>query len=152
MKHVCTWKLIVIWMILLLPVLPLAGASAEYRQQYNGYTYSILLNGTLIIEKYDGGYADELIIPDVIDHRKVTQIGYGGFNSCKAARIVIPDGLTFIGYDGFIYASMSSIEIPASVCYIDEKAFVCCDNLGVVYCPKGSYADSVHFHPGGLQG
>jgi len=127
--------------ILFLAVFSGGKASAEYKQRYEGYTYSVLLNDTLIINEYSGGYEEELVIPGMIDGRRVTQIGFGGFNSCKAHHIVVPDGVTFIGYDGFIYATMESIEIPASVTFVDEKAFVYCDYLNTIYCPKGSYAE-----------
>ncbi len=97
----------------------------------------------------------------------VTEIGFGVFQNCTSIetatlgdgitvlpsqtfynctslkRIIVSDSLTSIGERSMaLCASLEEIEIPDSVTSINDSAF---ENVGsslVVYCAKGSYAES----------
>lgn len=68
------------------------------------YEYIILNDGAVKITKYNGS-AQELIIPDTLDGKKVTSIGNRAFSACH---------------------SLTSIFISDSVSQLDKLAFFGC--------------------------
>ena len=64
------------------------------------YKYILLEDGTVKITKYSGK-AEELIIPDELDGRKVTNIGDKAFSLRDFSSVIIPDSVTNIGENPF---------------------------------------------------
>lgn len=62
-------------------------------------------------------YTKEIIIPETIDGKCITEIGYGAFSHCELLEsIIIPDGVTSIGGAAFEGCTkLKNIEIPKSV-------------------------------------
>ena len=96
----------------------------------NGFTDEACLltelqdDGTLKISKYIG--SDTVyVIPDEIDGKKVTSIGYSAFeNLTSLTSVTIPDSVTDIGFQAFHNCtSLKSVTIPASVISIGTYAF-----------------------------
>lgn len=103
------------------------------------YKYVINQNNTATITKYIGKGRD-VIIPSVIDGKKVTSIGNtfgetGAFQECTAlTSVVIPYGVTEIQDNAFqSCTNLTSATIPASVNLLRNCAFDNCQNLKSIY-------------------
>lgn len=96
------------------------------------YSYELLQNENVKITKYQGIMSD-VIIPDTIDGKRVTEIGSNAFAG----------------------KSVKSVRIPDSVSILGCGAFVNCKGLTSVYLPKdvetGKYAGN-HAYPGPFYG
>ncbi len=112
----------------------LAGAKAEAKTDF---TYDLLEDGTVKITKYTGTEKD-VVIPETIGGKKVTEIGRRAFVGQKTITSVkIPNGVKKIGYDAFYDAhALKTIEIPESVTEIDEGAFGYCKSLKTIKLPS----------------
>ena len=141
-----------------------ADSNYQYTIGSSTLSYTITDNDEIEIISYDGTDAT-LVIPDEIDGKKVTAIGYEAFKGCSGlTSITIPASVTSIGYYAFGYCSgltsitipdsvttiegyvfygcrgLTSITIPDSVTSIGYSAFYDCPNL-VIYGNAGSYAE-----------
>ena len=69
----------------------------------------------------------------------VTSVGDGAFQSCTSlTSITIPDGVTSIGQRTFRYCTgLTNIAIPDSVTSIGKEAFLDCENLTSITIPDG---------------
>lgn len=113
----------------------IAGKGSE-KIKSGDYYYTVLEDGTAEISKYIGSDIN-VIIPDIIDGRKVTDIGnYAFYNYNKIESIAIPNGVKSIGKYAFQYCnSLKSINIPDSVNTIGCYAFECCNSLHSIDIP-----------------
>ena len=104
----------------------------------NDFRYSILDDGTAVIDAYIGEDTD-VVIPDTIEGKKVSGIGEGAFSYCDSLRkISIPYGVTSIEMSAFEECkSLTTVTIPASVSSIGEFAFSDCASLTTVEIPDG---------------
>lgn len=82
------------------------------------YKYIILDDGTVEIKKYKGS-ASDLVIPDTIDGRKVTSIGY-----------IDNDNGYCAAFEG--NSSIKSVTIPEGINYMSPCMFKDCTNLTTV--------------------
>ena len=79
-----------------------------------------------------GGYSDEIIIPESVEHEGstycVTIIGERAFSSCTGlTSVTIPNSVTSIGEEAFYGCSgLTSVTISNSVTSIGEEAFCEC--------------------------
>ena len=123
------------------------------------YEYAILPDETIEIIGYNGSESN-VVIPDEINGKSVTRIGYGVFKDCTSltsvtipesvtdiygsvfegctnlTNITIPDGVMKIG--GLTFKdciSLTSITIPNSVTEIGTKAFSGCTSLASITIP-----------------
>ena len=87
---------------------------SEYKNGPDGYQYEKYSNGVTITRYW--GVANEVVIPDEIDNRKVVAIGASAFSGNK---------------------TMESVSFPSSVKEIGDCAFWGCDKLKVVAIPVG---------------
>ncbi len=102
----------------------------HYYAAKNGFTDEICIitneldDGTLEMSDYAGNSAT-YVIPDEIDGKKITKIGFEAFYDCtELTSITIPDGVTSIGNRAFFDCTLlKSVTIPASVTSIDNEAF-----------------------------
>ena len=92
-------------------------------------------DGTLSIRYL--GNDNEVVVPEKLDGRKVTDIGDSAFAFCESlTSVTIPDGVTSIGGNAFcVCSSLISVTIPDSVTYIGESTFCVCTSLTSVTIP-----------------
>ena len=79
----------------------------DSEQTQADYDYDVKLDGTISIDRYMGSSA-RVIIPNEIDGKPVTEIGYGAF---------------------LLNEELQSVVIPSNVAVIDSMAFAMCANL-----------------------
>lgn len=120
----------------------LAGAKAEAKTDF---TYDLLKDGTVKITKYTGTEKD-VVIPETIGGKKVTEIGDSAFMYNKTITSVkIPYGVKKIGKAAFDFNyNIETIEIPESVTEIGEIAFGYCTSLKSIKLPSKLKKISAH--------
>ena len=126
-------------LLVLALVLVLAIKDKTYAATYGDLTYEVQDDGTIEITDCDTNASGALTIPDTIDGKKVTSIGYRAFYECSSlTNITIPEGVTSIGYCAFYKcSSLTNITIPDSVTSIEERAFYFCKKLANITIPEG---------------
>ncbi|MBR1457912.1 MAG: leucine-rich repeat protein [Oscillospiraceae bacterium] len=145
------------------PVVPgmVQDAAITARAETSGdYDYIITGNDTVTITKYNGTDAD-VVVPQVIDGKKVTSIqgafannwkitsvvfqeglttlGVQTFNNCTAlTKVDLPDTLEIIEWSAFYECKeLVDITIPSNVTAIGSNAFIFCSKLEEVVIPEG---------------
>ena len=104
-------------------------------ETYGDFEYSVLDDGTVEITGYSGS-AEKVDIPEKIDGKSVTRIGYDAFKYSSLASITIPDSVTRIGWSAFENCtSLTSVTIPNSVTDIGDDAFLGCTSLTSITIP-----------------
>lgn len=100
------------------------------------FTYGIT-NSAVTITKYTGP-GGNVIIPDMIEGKPVTSIGYAAFQSCVTlTNITIPNSVTLIGIAAFSGCTgLLDIFIPNSVTIIEDDAFLSCTGLTDIAVPN----------------
>ena len=111
------------------------GMTAQ-AESYGNLTYEENESG-ITITKYEGN-KKKLVIPEKIDGKKVTSIGYAAFNGCSGlTSITIPKNVTSIGGNAFNDCSgLRSITLPKGVTSIGWDAFSGCSGLTSITLPK----------------
>ena len=111
--------------------------SAGAYEVYGDYQYTVLSDGTVEINKYNGS-ASILDIPGSIEGRRVTSVGYRAFYNCTSlTKITIPDSVTSIGNHAFFNCtSLTDITIPDSITSIGNYAFNYCTSLTEITIPN----------------
>lgn len=90
---------------------------------------------TCTITGYSGRDAD-VVIPAMIDGRRVTKIGDKAFYDLRVTSVVIPEGVTEIEERAFERCSkLTSVTIPETVVVIGAHAFESCSKLASVSIP-----------------
>lgn len=137
---------------------------------YGNYEYYIFEDDTITITGYSG-HDKDIIIPSVIDNKKVVSIyewafagnqniisliipegiisiGSGAFSGCKSlTSINLPNTLTYIRWDAFRHCeNLTSVIIPKNLKILDDKAFYECNNLHTVTV----LSKDVFIYPGSL--
>ncbi len=99
------------------------------------FVYTVLSDGTAEIAGYIGSRGG-VVIPSVIDGRKVTSIGNSAFfRNNSVSSVTIPSGVTKIGNYTFSYCdSLKKVTIPSSVTSIAQNAFINHPSDLVIYC------------------
>ena len=119
-------------LIVLALVLALAIKDKTYAATYGKLTYEVKNDGTIEITDCDTNASGALTIPDTINGKKVTGIGWGAFEACRnLTSITIPNSVISIESRAFHYcSSLTSITIPESVTSIGEDiVFYGCSSL-----------------------
>lgn len=127
------------------------AASTEYSETQNGdiidkksgFEYNILDDGTIELRAYTGS-AQELVIPETLNGRKVTSLAFFGgmlleshLSTCVKS-IIIPDTVTRLGNSAFKDCHLlENITIPDSVTQIGSYAFSGCSRLKSITLPEG---------------
>ncbi|GEM_PF-1302576 len=79
-------------------------------------------DGTLTITKYNGTET-ELEIPDMIDGKTVTAIGFSAFSSKQLTSVTIPESVVTIGSSAFSFNQLTSVTFEDGVETIGPHAF-----------------------------
>ena len=132
-------KLLSVLLILamVLAILPVGAMAAEEEQPKGEFTYSRGLSVTIT------GYTDpnvtDLVIPETIEGRPVTEVDQFAFENCKSLKsVVFPENMRVIGMSAFEGCSnLAHIEFKGD--YLDEimdEAFTDCVSLTEVVVPQ----------------
>ena len=122
--------MLVFVMILCLTLSPFAAAQAEgstrETRASGDFQYVVLEDGTAEITGYTGSETD-IVIPDMVDHCRVTAIGDRAFqfvrDKVRVTSIALPDGIRTIGDFAFSDSKLMSVELPETLVSIGEMAF-----------------------------
>ncbi len=141
-------------LIVLALVLVLAIKDKTYAATYGDLTYEVKNDGTIKITDCNTSASGALTIPDTIDGKKVTSIGYRAFYDCRSlTSITILEGVTSIGKEAFYGCSgLTSLTISNSVTSIGNEAFGVCSSLTSITIPDSvtSIGDSTFSSCSGL--
>ena len=131
-------KTIALFLSLFLILSGLNAGLAETAQtgNSNGYTYTVLEDGSACITKCSLG--GDLIIPDELDGHPVTMIGERAFDrNMKVEKLTIPEGVTSIGPYAFYWCeNLTKVSIPYSLVTMEDNPFDMCSSLTTISVPK----------------
>ncbi len=122
--------------VLMLTSVVAAVDLSAYAATSGDYSYTVLDDGTVEIDKYNGS-ASTLTIPSSIDGYTVTRIDSFAFEDCTSLiNVTIPDSVTSIGIYAFEECTnLANINIPDGVTDIGEKTFYYCKSLTSITIP-----------------
>ena len=105
-------------------------------EQGPDWDYWVLYDGTIEINRYNGGDSD-LIIPETIDGYTVTSINGNAFaNNNDLTSVTIPDSVTDIGSGAFQFCeNLTSVTLPKHITWIAEGMFMGCSKLAGITIP-----------------
>ena len=111
--------------------------NASENETEDGFKYEIAEDGVKIL-----GYTGEnteIVIPELIDGKKVTVIGNGAFSGNKQlTKVVIPYGVKSIGSSSFYGCEkITEVFIPNSIKSLGKYTFCFCKSLERVSIPSG---------------
>ena len=136
---------VILAVVVALSVITIAPFSANAEEISGDYSYSMLDNSKIVINKYKGTEKD-VSVPEKIDGYEVAEIGeYAfGFNS-NVESVVLPKTVQTICSQAFIQCTnLKSISLPDTLRTIEGSAFYQCESLDNVLIP-----DSVETIEGG---
>ncbi len=112
----------------------IVAVKAVMKEEYEAPHFSIDSDGILL--KFEGE-TENLVIPDIIDGKTVTGIGYQAFiGNTRLKSVVLPDTVRMIDASAFEYCtSLASISIPKQLEKIGNCAFHHCESLQSVTIP-----------------
>ena len=132
-----------ITIILIQICLPIIGnidiINVSNAETFENFEYTIIEETNSVeIKKYKGN-ATELTIPNTIDGKNVTSIGFSAFVGCSSlTKINIPEGVTSIKSAAFYgCSSLTEINIPDGVTSIGSSTFSKCSSLTEINIPDG---------------
>ena len=120
--------------VIVLGVTPFVSAAKTYKNLT--YEYSSA-SDSITITDCNSTVKGELVIPNHIDGKPVTSIGFRAFQNCTGlTSITIPSSVTSIGRYAFSGCTgLTSIIIPSSVTSIGDYAFYGCTGLTSITIP-----------------
>lgn len=103
---------------------------------HNGFLFEETKNGIIITEYHKE--TTNIVIPDIINDKKVIEIAPEAFTLCYSTETIeIPNTVTKIGNSAFRNCKkLTYIEIPDSVTKIESHAFYNCNALLDIKLPK----------------
>jgi hypothetical protein len=117
--------------LLLITVASPLKLKAQSYEYYDGIYYQSLEDGTLELANARDCSGD-IVIPNGIDGKPVTSIGYEAFYSCHLTSVIIGNNVTNIGEYAFANSSLTSVTFGENVKNIGSYAFENCNRLSSV--------------------
>lgn len=112
--------------------------AAEGTEENGPFTFELLADGTMEVSRCERDVSGEVIIPDMVDGKKVTSIGSSAFYYCKMKAVTIPEGVTKISQEAFSCCKqLEQVIFPKSIVSIESSAFSSCIKLRTVTIPEG---------------
>lgn len=87
------------------------------------------------ITKYIGTEKN-VVVPSMINARKVSSIGDSAFSNAQIDSVILPESITYVGNWAFQNSTIKSIILPDTVKYLGEYCFSNCTNLTSVALPE----------------
>ena len=131
-----TFFCILVVLILAASVSFSAFAAEPKSGSYKDFIYTVSDSGKITITAYTGE-AEHVVIPNVIDEKKVVYIGSASFSDNeKINYVTIPENVAAIDENAFSgCTNLERVMIPRSMETIKSNAFAGCTNLDkVFYC------------------
>lgn len=132
---------------------PVVGEDNETSSTQLTVTYEIVNDEVVITGMNYDNYNSELIIPAMIDGRKVTKIKDGAFRNELVVRVTIPDGMIEIGEYAFSGCGfLTYADLPVSLKTIGNYAFDNCTLLDMeipeklIYLGKNAFSGTQCLH------
>ncbi|TCT24938.1 LPXTG-motif cell wall-anchored protein [Melghiribacillus thermohalophilus] len=122
MEKPASLRIAIIALIALAIILMLQYPQMEQADADGTYTWTDNGDGTVTITDYSGTDTD-IVIPDELDGKPVTEIGNDAFRYMGITSVVIPETVTKIGEQAFAYNSLTEITIPPNLTDIGLGAF-----------------------------
>ena len=108
------------------------------------FEYKIMDDGTISIIRYIGSKSD-VVIPAIIDHKIITDIGQSSFSQTDIRTISLPDSITAIQHNAFNKCkNLYQVNLSQNLIFIGDYAFSECSSLSEIILPEslkslGSY-------------
>ncbi|RJE85074.1 hypothetical protein D3P07_21110, partial [Paenibacillus sp. 1011MAR3C5] len=120
MKKTCTLLLVMALWLAPFNILPVHAddLSGDFYYIENADTTTVTITGYT-----DSAPRNHVVIPQMINGKRVTAIGDGAFQSKSIESLALPDGLVSIGEKAFYKNLLTSLEIPGNVKTLEEGAF-----------------------------
>lgn len=112
--------------------MPTARPDATFNYDASPYKVEVKADGSLRLKKHKNPYSQgsEIVIPEELFGRKVTEIAPNAFRSRDITSVIIPEGVTTISPFAFGEDySLVSVTTPNSLTTIGDNAFYKCINL-----------------------
>ena len=115
------------------------------------FRYQTNQDGTITINAMSDNWdrnVKNIVFPETIDGKVVTDLGYTAFYGCDFNSIVIPNTVTRIVSYSFIWNAISSLDIPSNVKKIEQYAFrgngltSLTLHEGITYIDVGAFANN----------
>ena len=112
-------------------------SAAGYTSEDGQWTYRNLIDGTIIIWEYNGDKTvEELVIPGIMDGKKVTSLGPVCKDMTNLKSVTIPDTVTILLDSTFRgCTSLESFTVPDHVQEVGYRIFSGCSSLKSVVIP-----------------
>ena len=98
------------------------------------FCYTDRQDGTCMIKDYEG-WGAHLVVPELLDGKKVSACGTESFYHKKIGDLVLSDGIAELQNRSFYKAQMASVELPESIKIIGKEAFRSCETMSILSLP-----------------
>lgn len=102
------------------------------------YDLEVLKDSSIIIKKFLGFDTSEMVVPNIIDGKKIYGIGQKAYNHCQAMKnLTVSDGIRFIDEYAIYYCpNLKNVVLPESIDRIARGAFCGCSSLESIALPS----------------
>ncbi|MSB11247.1 leucine-rich repeat protein [Finegoldia sp. BIOML-A1] len=134
-KRIVSWILIFAMVIGFAPV-NIYASDVPQKQEVTAESDFDFDESSATIKKYNGT-ATDVVIPEKINGKAVTNIGKGAFARKGLTSVVIPEGVETIDQGAFSANSLTTIKLPSTVKQIERLAFGMNKNLSKIELNEG---------------
>ncbi|PWV46422.1 putative sugar-binding protein, partial [Finegoldia magna] len=134
-KRIVSWILIFAMVIGFAPV-NIYASDVPQKQEVTAESDFVFDESSATIKKYNGT-ATDVVIPEKINGKAVTNIGKGAFARKGLTSVVIPEGVETIDQGAFSANSLTTIKLPSTVKQIERLAFGMNKNLSKIELNEG---------------